>query len=373
MTRNDTSWREAQAFDAEHGDGDPFAAAVRATRMPMLITDPRKPDNPVIFANEAFSALTGYPREEVVGRNCRFLQGAETDRETVALVRQAIEARTPISADVLNYRKDGSPFWNALYISPVFDDRGELVYFFASQYDATSRLRHFESIQSERRKLEDEVKRRTVELSQALARQTEILQSKDRLLHELDHRVKNNLQTVAALVALQMRKASDQPTRGVLKSILDRVEALGAVHRCLFRNEDIASFDLREFVALLSHETGQGEHRARVTIEQSPGPVMLSVHCASAVALVINEVLGSAIRCCDASPSLISLRLDRAGQNATIVVTSRCADEGHHPALEPGSLLIAQALVNQLRGRLSMSSEDCLVRITVEIPLESSQ
>lgn len=58
---------------------DPFAGAVRATRMPMLITDPRLPDNPIVFVNDAFSKLTGYRRDEILGRNCRFLQGAETD------------------------------------------------------------------------------------------------------------------------------------------------------------------------------------------------------------------------------------------------------------------------------------------------------
>jgi len=115
---------------------DPFAAAMRATRMPMLITDPAQPDNPIIFVNDAFARLTGYTREETLGRNCRFLQGPGTSKEDVNKVRAAVEARQPIEIDLLNYRKDGTIFWNRLLISPVFDD-GELTYFFASQLDVT--------------------------------------------------------------------------------------------------------------------------------------------------------------------------------------------------------------------------------------------
>ncbi|OWJ79384.1 PAS domain-containing protein [Haematobacter genomosp. 1] len=115
---------------------DPFAAAMRATRMPMIITDPRQPDNPIVFANDAFLKLTGYGREEVLGRNCRFLQGPGTNAEDVGRLRHAIRDREPLEIDLLNYRKDGTIFWNRLLVSPVFDE-GELTYFFASQLDVT--------------------------------------------------------------------------------------------------------------------------------------------------------------------------------------------------------------------------------------------
>ncbi|WP_010161173.1 PAS domain-containing protein [Sphingomonas sp. PAMC 26617] len=117
---------------------DPFAAAVRATRMPMVITDPRKPDNPIVFANKSFYRLTGYAHDEVLGHNCRFLQGPETEPATVELVCAAIAAREPIEIDIRNYTKDGHPFWNRLLIAPVFDTDGSIAYFFASQFDVTA-------------------------------------------------------------------------------------------------------------------------------------------------------------------------------------------------------------------------------------------
>jgi PAS domain S-box-containing protein len=116
---------------------DPFVAAVRATRMPMIITDPRLPDNPVVFTNDAFCRLTGYAREEILGRNCRFLQGPGTDPATVSKIRDAVRRVVSLEIDIENYRKDGETFWNRLLMAPVHDEHGELAYFFASQVDVT--------------------------------------------------------------------------------------------------------------------------------------------------------------------------------------------------------------------------------------------
>ena len=107
--------------------------------MPMVLADPRQPDCPIAFANNAFLDLTGYEESEVVGRNCRFLQGAGTDPDAVNQLREAIKSRTALALEILNYRRDGTPFWNAVFMGPVFDEAGELVYFFASQLDVSKR------------------------------------------------------------------------------------------------------------------------------------------------------------------------------------------------------------------------------------------
>ncbi|MDR7037277.1 MULTISPECIES: HWE histidine kinase domain-containing protein [Methylobacterium] len=143
---------------------DPFVAAVRATRMPMIITDPNKPDNPIVFVNDAFSKLTGYARAEILGNNCRFLQGPETDHRDVARIRDAIERRVPIEIELLNHKKSGEVFWNRLLISPVFDDDGALTYFFASQFDVTLERDRMVRLQRDRDALEQEVERRASDL-----------------------------------------------------------------------------------------------------------------------------------------------------------------------------------------------------------------
>ena len=107
----------------------------------MIVTDPRRPDNPIVFCNPAFQQMTGYTFEDIKGKNCRFLQGPKTDKEAVGQIRTAIEDKADVSVDILNYRKDGSTFWNALYISPVSNDKGEVQFFFASQLDVSDRKR----------------------------------------------------------------------------------------------------------------------------------------------------------------------------------------------------------------------------------------
>jgi PAS domain S-box-containing protein len=122
---------------AGFGEGglDPFAAAVRATRMPILVTNPRQPDQPIVFVNDAFCRLTGYARAEILGRNCRFLQGKDTDQAVVSRLRDAVRAEVQLEIDIRNHRKDGKGFWNRLHIVPIHDDTGALVYYLASQID----------------------------------------------------------------------------------------------------------------------------------------------------------------------------------------------------------------------------------------------
>ena len=119
------------------GGTDPFAAAVRASSIPTVIADARLPDRPLVFANDAFCLLTGYAREEVLGRNCRFLQGPTTDPAAVTRIRNAVAAAQPLEIDLRNYRKNGEPFWNRLILAPVRDATGALAYYLASQVDVT--------------------------------------------------------------------------------------------------------------------------------------------------------------------------------------------------------------------------------------------
>jgi len=119
----------------------------------MIVTDPTKPDNPIVFCNDAFTFMTGYSEDEIVGSNCRFLQGPETDRTVIAEVRDAVANQREVSVEVLNYRKNGSTFWNALFVSPVFDADGKVKYFFGSQLDI-SRRREAEEALHEAQKME---------------------------------------------------------------------------------------------------------------------------------------------------------------------------------------------------------------------------
>ncbi|WP_426956019.1 PAS domain-containing protein [Muricoccus radiodurans] len=105
-----------------------FFAAVEMTRMPMVVTDPHQRDNPIIFVNQAFLRMTGYAPEEVIGRDCRVLQGTDPDPATAAAVREAIKGRRECATEILNHRKNGSTFWNARFIARVFNPAGGIVH-----------------------------------------------------------------------------------------------------------------------------------------------------------------------------------------------------------------------------------------------------
>lgn len=127
---------EAAAHELRQLAG-PIFSALEHSGLSVVATNPRQPDNPVVFVNEAFSRTTGYSAEEAVGRNCRFLQPPDADEEVVLQLREAVKDARAVSVELLNQRKDGSLFWNHLFITPVRDEGGNLLFFLSTQVDVT--------------------------------------------------------------------------------------------------------------------------------------------------------------------------------------------------------------------------------------------
>lgn len=113
--------------------------AIDETGVGVVLTNPKLPENPIIYANKGFVELTGYAIDEVIGRNCRFLQGTDTRQADVQRIRDAIEAQQSCEVEILNYKKNGDSFWNELHLTPIFNDKGELEYFIGIQKDVTAR------------------------------------------------------------------------------------------------------------------------------------------------------------------------------------------------------------------------------------------
>lgn len=110
---------------------------IQATPNGVVMADASQPGMPLVYANDVFYALSGYAPDEVLGHNCRFLQGPDTDPEAVTAIRWAIRERQPAEVTLLNYRKDGTPFWNHLSLSPVFDAKGSCTHYIGIQQDIT--------------------------------------------------------------------------------------------------------------------------------------------------------------------------------------------------------------------------------------------
>jgi PAS domain S-box-containing protein len=108
---------------------------IEASPIASVVSDPRLPDNPLVAVNAAFVDLTGYTQEECVGRNCRFLSGSGTEPWLTEKIKEGVRDHKAVLVEILNYKKDGSPFRNAVLVAPIFDDNDELLYFLGSQVE----------------------------------------------------------------------------------------------------------------------------------------------------------------------------------------------------------------------------------------------
>ncbi|MGQ2909135.1 MAG: histidine kinase dimerization/phosphoacceptor domain -containing protein [Aliihoeflea sp.] len=361
------AWHMTDDLHAEQGKGDPFAAAIRATRMAMIITNPRLPDDPIVFANDAFLRLTGYERREVVGRNCRFLQGPDTDARSIDQIRDAIEQRRDISVDILNYRKDGSTFWNALYLSPVSNEAGELQFHFASQLDITERKLSETHNLREKERFERAVAERTSELEAALEARTA-------LLHEVDHRVKNNLQMVSSLIVMQARTIPDENIRQSLQDMLSRVEALSTVHRRLYQSDDVARFDVGEFLQDLVRDVVAASRFRDMETRFEVDSVDIAAGRAAPLALIVNELVTNALKHAydDMNQPILTTRIVKLGERFRIEIEDNGSGMGEIDGAATFGTKLIRSLSRQLKADISWEDTQPGTRAIIELPQDDA-
>lgn len=246
------------------GSGVLFEQAMAQTRMAVVITDPRQSDNPIVFANNAFLALSGYEGHEVVGRNCRFMQAEETDRAEVARLRAAIEGEEVVVVEILNRRKDGSTFWNALHVGPIYDEAGELAHFFGSQWDVTDVVAARAETQRQR----------------VIAR-------------ELHHRIRNLFAVISSVVTLSARGERD--VASAVEKARARILALGRAHEATLapRGARGEPSDLRSLVETVLRPHGS-EAPGRLQVEGAP--LSLPPVLVTPMGLALHELATNALK-----------------------------------------------------------------------------
>ncbi|XP_022897933.1 phototropin-2-like [Olea europaea var. sylvestris] len=156
------SWDRAER-ERDIRQGIDLATTLERIEKNFVISDPRLPDCPIIFASDSFLQLTEYTREEILGRNCRFLQGPETDQATVSKIRDAIREQREITVQLINYTKSGKKFWNLFHLQPMRDQKGELQYFIGVQLDGSD---HVEPL---RNRLSENAEQKSVKLVKTTA------------------------------------------------------------------------------------------------------------------------------------------------------------------------------------------------------------
>lgn len=174
------------SHDTIKQDFELLTVALDASISGIIITDNQQPDNPIIYCNKAFESMTGYARKEVIGHNCRFLQQEDRDQQVRHTLRQAIERGETCVVEIRNYKKDGTLFWNELYMSPIKNNSGKVTYFIGVQNDI-----------SRRKTAEQEVKFNQAQMEQKIAERTKSLKESEEYLSSIVQTVRESLIVLA--------------------------------------------------------------------------------------------------------------------------------------------------------------------------------
>jgi PAS domain S-box-containing protein len=358
-------------IEAVRQQGGMFVEAVRLTRMPMLITDATLPGNPITFANDAFVDLSGYPMEELLGQDPHFMNGPGTEAGAIREYETAIEDGRDKTLEILQYRKNGTPFWSMLFASPLNDGQGTVTNHFLSYLDITRRHDAEENLRALAAELEARVEARTRELQAANERLTALVAEREMLLVEVNHRAKNSLAIAASLLGIQGRRQSDQTVRALFEAAHDRLNAMARVHDLLSKSEksqrvDVATY-VRDLCEALRPMT-QNDDRISLlaTIEEA---ILVNAEMAVPLGIVLTELITNAVKYAFPAPRsgtiLVHVRRGRPDW-VEVLISDNGIGMSH---LREGSLGygLVRCLVEQIGGEIEVRS-DAGVSVTISFP-----
>ena len=339
-----SKFRETHPEDQFAGaSGVLFEQAMAQTRMAICLCDPHLPDAPIVFANRAFRELTGYPEEEIVGRNCRFLQGPDTDPNEVAKIRHALETEDVTVVELLNYRRDGSTFWNALHIGPIYNDRGELIYFFGSQWD----------------------------VSDVRAARAEELYARD-MARELSHRMKNMFSVISGIVNITGRLHGAE---AVSREINERVQALGRAYETTLDEASSGNIEIGPAIRAILEPYQSGE--AHLKLDGNGLKVPFAV--VSGVGLALHELAANATKygAWINNDGLVTVSWSKIETEGEIHLRIEWIESGG-PAISPdvkregrGNAIIDR-MIGYAGGRVTREWDPGGLQVTVMLPIARS-
>lgn len=277
-------------------DFEVLKRAVEASRSPLIITDNSLPDNQIIYSNQAFLDLTGYGLTEVIGKNCRFLQGVETDKSTVKQLRDAVKNGTYVRVTLKNYRKNGEAFWNDLVMSPVTNAKGKTTHFLGMQLDITERITANEQLQAK----SEELERSNHELEQ--------------FTYATSHDLQEPLRMINSYIQLLNKRYGDKLDEDALTFLgfaTEGAERMQELINDLLSLSKVSSSENRFTQVDISKTVDRALQNLRMSIEESNAQIIvedlpeLSVD-ASQIAQLFQNLIGNAIkyRRKDATPKI---------------------------------------------------------------------
>jgi PAS domain S-box-containing protein len=368
-------------MEAVRQQGGMFVEAVRVTRMPMLVTDATLPGNPIIFVNRAFTELSGYAEEELLGQDPHFMNGVDTDPASIRQYAAAVEDSRDETLEILQYRKDGAPFRAMLFASPLDDGQGKVTNHFLSYLDITRRYDAEDKLRSLTSDLEKRVAQRTQDLEAsneklqaANDRLSRLLAERQMLLSEVNHRAKNSLAVAASLLAIQGRRQPDRAVRALFEEAQDRLNAMARVHDLLSKSESDQQVDLATYVTDLCEALRPiTEDAGRVSFDVSAEDrILVEADTAFALGIVLTELITNAVKYAFPAPrsGTIYAKAQR-GEPGRVEVSIK--DDGIGMAsFREGSLGygLVRSLVQQIDGTIAVQSDPGLA-VTVSFPAVS--
>jgi PAS domain S-box-containing protein len=328
---------EVEEFKEDLG---PFVVAAETTRMAMVFADAKETDHPIIFANDAFLSLTGYGREEVLGQSFNFLMAHAADAEALAQIEAEFQGSSGDGCEVKYRRKDGSEFWAALFITPVRDEEGDIVQYFASFVDLT---RH----------------------------KAEEAQSKI-LIGELNHRVKNTLAIVQSIIWEALRMDADP--KAIREVIETRLSALSRSHDLLTR-ENWRSAGLVDVIHGALEPFGIADGRADRLVIKGEN-IRFPPKAALALGITFNELATNAVKygafSNDKGSIHIAWTVEQTPEGPQLVLLWQ--EKDGPPVSSPfqtgfGSKVIERGLAYQLKGTAHLDYQKDGVVCKMVIPM----
>ncbi|TRD12792.1 PAS domain-containing protein [Erythrobacter insulae] len=318
-----------------------FEQAMAQTRMAISLCDPHAEDLPIVFANRAFRQLTGYSEDEVLGRNCRFLQGPKTDPEPISRIRKAIENEDVVVVELLNYRKNGTTFWNALHLGPIYNDRGELVYFFGSQWD----------------------------VSDVRAARAEEQHAKE-MARELSHRMKNMFAVISGIVNVTGRMRGIQSEAAEINS---RIQALGRAYETTLDNASSGSIEIGEAIRAVLSPYDRDEERLKFDGTSASMPFTTI----SIVGLILHELAANATKhgawASEGGRVLVNWSLVDDDSALAITWEEHGGPKVDSAAIEKGTgTTIVDRLLSGGRGSITREWRDTGLFVTVKVPTRNA-
>ena len=314
----------------------------------MVITNPNLDDNPIVYVNEAFTRATGYARSASIGRNCRFLQGEQTDKIAVDKLRAAVEASESITLDLLNYKANGAPFLNRLIVAPIRDSHGKTQYFIAFQKELSEEER--------------DASRGSV----------------NEQLMEVQDRVQSDMSMIISMIRQQSSASSVQDDYAALARRIESLQLLYGEMKLSDQQSNRDVIQMGSFISRLASAIAHTEGRPGIRMNMQIEPLEVPIEVATRVGLVVSELLTNAFQhAFDRMDSgLVEIRMSQLSAGGLRLIVSDdgigIANSMDWPNRSTVGGRIITGLIEGLEGTLHLGRGAAGSFVTIDVPAGAS-